>query len=242
MKLGYLTKNTFVGGSIKDVDGKKGIISGYFAHFNNEDSDGDIITPGAFSKTIKMAGPASSQPRIKHLRNHLVYEPVGNIIDLREDSKGLAYESKAGTNAVGQDTLKMIESGLITEHSFGFDIVRREVVDPNADWNNRKQILRELKMWEGSCLTGWGANEMTGAATLKSIGKQAYVDMLENRAKALEKFCRDTTATDTLIEALLMENKQLTQYIIDLSTDAAQSAPPNNQKVTKIQFSLLKNS
>ena len=217
MILGYQTKNISAETSIKDVDGKKGIITGYFAIFNNEDSDGDTILPGAFTKTINERGPDSIQPRIKHLRNHLVYEPVGVLSVLREDNKGLYYESTPGTHSVGIDTVKMIESGLITEHSIGFETVRKTVINPDADWRDRKQKLQELKLWEGSSLTAWGANEQTGAAMMKSMGSKAYIDMLSNRQKALEKFCRNTTVTDETIELLLLESKQLTQIILDLS-------------------------
>ena len=41
---------------IKDVDGKKGIVTGYFSDFNSIDSDGDIIKPGAFQKSISHYG------------------------------------------------------------------------------------------------------------------------------------------------------------------------------------------
>jgi phage head maturation protease len=53
-----------------DIDASKGIVTGYFAAFNNKDSDGDIIVKGAFAKTIKERGPQSSKPRIKHLLDH----------------------------------------------------------------------------------------------------------------------------------------------------------------------------
>jgi hypothetical protein len=39
------------------------------------------------------------------------------------------------------------------------------------------------------------------------------------RCKALEKFCRNTTASDETIELLLIEQKQLTQIIIELQKD-----------------------
>lgn len=240
MNIGYLEKNIFNGGSIKDVDGKKGIITGYFAHFNNEDSDGDTIIPGAFAKTIKEWGPKATQPRIKFLRNHLIFEPVGKLTSLTEDGKGLAYEAVAGTNDVAVDTVKMIESGLITEHSFGYDIVRKQVVDESADWRNRKQILQELRMYEGSALTFFGANPLTGGASMKGMGLTQVLSMLEGRRKSVESFCDTTDASDKLIEALLNENKQLSQYIIDLSTYAAEQAPtPGNEVKKKLNFSPL---
>lgn len=209
--LGYQTKNIPLAASIKDVDGKKGIITGYFAHFNSIDSDGDIIVPGAFAKTIQERGPQSSQPRVKHLRNHLVYEPIGNVTTLKEDHIGLYYESQPGSHFIGQDTVKMIESGIITEHSFGFDTVKKEM-------KSDARHLQELKLWEGSSLTAWGANERTGAATMKSMGQEAYIKMIGDRTKALEKFCKNTDATDETIELLLLECKQLTQIILDIQT------------------------
>lgn len=45
-----------VDASIKDVDQKKGIVSGYFAAFHSKDADGDIIKPGAFAKAYLNGG------------------------------------------------------------------------------------------------------------------------------------------------------------------------------------------
>jgi phage head maturation protease len=50
---------------IKDVDGKKGIVTGYFSDFNSIDSDGDIIKPGAFQKSISQNGPQSGKAQDK---------------------------------------------------------------------------------------------------------------------------------------------------------------------------------
>lgn len=224
----FETKNIPAAASVKDIDGKKGIITGYFAHFNNEDSDGDIIIPGAFAKTIRERGPESTRPRVKHLRNHLIYEPIGVLQVLKEDAIGLYYESKPGTHFIGQDSIKMIESGLITEHSFGFETVKQQVIaEGEDDWlrAGRKRILQELKLWEGSSLTGFGANEMTGPATIKSKDKDNYIKMISNRQKALEKFCHNTDATDETIELLLIECKQLSQFILDFSQQTTEPEP-----------------
>lgn len=244
----FQTKNIPAAASIKDVDGKKGIITGYFAHFNNEDSDGDTIEPGAFAKTIKERGPEATKPRIKHLRNHNIYEPVGVLQVLKEDTKGLYYESRAGTNFSAQDTVKMIESGMITEHSFGFETIRKVVINPDADYTDIKRTLQELKLWEGSALTAWGANELTGPATMKALGKTVYIKMISDRQKALEKFCNTTDATDETIELLLIECKQLSQIILDLTTetttkpDAIQSTLPDAdvKHVIKMAFAPIR--
>ena len=39
-------------GELQDIDDKTGIVKGYGSIFGNIDSDGDIITKGAYTKTI----------------------------------------------------------------------------------------------------------------------------------------------------------------------------------------------
>lgn len=189
---------------IKDIDGKKGIVSGYFSAFNNVDSDGDIIRPGAFAKSIAETGPGSARPRIKHLLNHNPSQPLGVIQSLKEDSYGLMYESKIGSHSLGKDFIKMVESGLVSEHSIGFRTIKEEKKDHN-------EIL-EVKLFEGSSLTAWGANEMTPLIGLKNMN----VDTLSDRIKQIEKFCKETDASDECIESLLIQIKQLTQLVQDL--------------------------
>lgn len=158
--------------SVKDMDMKLGIVTGYFASFNTLDADNDIILPGAFAKTIAAQGPQSSQPRIKYLLDHDTSKAIGVIQVLREDAKGLYYESKVGSNATAIDFLKMVDSGLITEHSFGYGVVKKTVVNPDADWRDQTTQLIEVKMWEGSPLQCWGANQntpLTGAKAMKRI-------------------------------------------------------------------------
>jgi hypothetical protein len=42
------------------------------------------------------------------------------------------------------------------------------------------------------------------------------VDKIYEHQKAVEKFCKNSTASDETIEMLLLHSKQLSQYIIDL--------------------------
>jgi HK97 family phage prohead protease len=227
---------------IKDVDGKKGIVTGYFAHFNNVDGDGDIIRKGAFSKTIRENGPDSAKPRIKHLQNHNTSQPLGRLVHMKEDESGLYYESQIGSHSLGQDFIKMVESGLITEHSIGFKTIKRNQLqdyegyqkDPSKGWNE----LIELKLWEGSSLTAWGANELTPITGLKGIEKEKAIELYIQKSEALEKFCRNSTATDETIEMLLIHNKQLTQLLID-ATEPANAVQPDEGVLNNI-FKKLK--
>lgn len=219
--------------SIKDIDGKKGIVTGYFSDFNSTDSDGDIIKPGAFSKSISQTGPGSNKPRIKHLMNHDISQPLGVLLVLKEDHKGLYYESQLGTHALGVDFIKMADSGLITEHSIGYRTIKYNQVQPWSDWKEGEvaRELTELKLWEGSSLTAWGANPNTPLTGLKT---EIEINKLINKHEAIEKFCRDSNATEDTIEMLLIYNKQLVQLITDLKTiQPANAIVPEELEIIK---------
>lgn len=192
---------------IKDMDIKQGIVTGYAASFGTLDSDNDIIMPGAFLKTILEQGPESKQPRIKHLMNHSTNQPIGLPLILSEDAKGLYYESKVGTHDLGIDFLKMVDSGLITEHSIGYGVVKKTVVNPDADWREQQTHLMELKLWEFSSLTAWGANQYTPLTGVK-IKEQA-----QNRLPLLIKALENGTFTDKTFVLLKEELLFLQQAI-----------------------------
>jgi len=222
-------KNRVTAASIKDADGKKGIVTGYFAAFDNVDADGDIIRKGAFAKSIMEWGPASSTPRIKHLLNHSANQSLGKITLLIEDTKGLAYESQIGSHALGVDFIKMVESDLITEHSIGYQTMKQNQLqdysgymkNPMGGWHE----LTDLKLYEGSSLQCWGSNPNTPLTGLKGKEKEEAMQLLINRQKNIEKFCRTSTATDETIELLLIECKQLTQLIIENTEQETKTTP-----------------
>src|SRR6056297_3427321 len=79
----FITKRA---GIVKDVDVERRMIEGYYSVFDYKDSDGDIITPGAYTKTIKENGP-SGKNRIMHLYQHDPLTVLGKPSMLVEDEK-----------------------------------------------------------------------------------------------------------------------------------------------------------
>ena len=232
MKDVYEIKGDNSAAQFKDADMKKGIVTGYFSHFNSLDSDGDIIRPGAYLKTIRENGPNSSRPRIKHLLNHDSHKPLGKLIDLKEDATGLYYESQVGTHDLGIDFIKMVESGLISEHSVGFQTIKRSALKEG----DAKFELTELKLYEGSSLTAWGANMNTPITGMKSEQKAAFAS---KRIELLSKAIKDGSFTDETFELLDIELKQLQQLFIDLTKQAtepeATTQPEENKDVLAIE-------
>jgi HK97 family phage prohead protease len=217
---------------VKDMDPKQGIVMGYLSAFNNMDSDNDIILPGAFTKTIMEMGPESPKPRIRYYLDHNPSKALGVFTVLKEDTKGLYYEAKVGDHALGQDFIKMVESGLITEHSIGYGVVRKTVTNPDADWHEQITHLQELKLWEGSALQCHAANPDTPLVGLKMRQRA------ESRIPALIKAIRSGAFRDETFELLEKELLFLQQAIkTDSTTDTtlpehtdATTTPGNEEK------------
>ena len=197
------------------------------------DSDGDIIMPGAFKRSIQDWGP-EAKGRVKHLLNHDPSQPLGKIVELKEDSYGLYYRSQVGTHRLGQDFIKMVESGLIGEHSIGFRTLREQ---KGAEANE----IHEVMLFEGSSLTAWGANEYTPILGIKSLEQCIKI---QEQIKTFEKFIRNSDVTDETIELCLIKVRQLAQAIEKASsTQAVENTPvqqKNNEELEQSLISILR--
>ena len=215
---------------VKDVDTKQGVVTGYFSAFGNVDSDGDIMMPGAFKRSIQDWGP-EGKGRIKHLLNHDPSKPLGKIQVLKEDEYGLYYESKVGKHNLGQDYIKMIESGLIAEHSIGFKTLREQ---KSGDANQ----IHEVMLFEGSSLTAWGANEATPLLGMKNMNN---IEQIQDQIKSFEKFIRNSDVTDETIDLCMLKVKQLAELIERMSSTKAVDETPLQQKEEEVPVESLIN-
>lgn len=163
---------------IKGIDTKKGYVEAYFSVFDVVDSDGDVIRKGAFKKTFK-----EHRARIKHLYNHDRTKGAGVIEELVEDNYGAYFVSKISPSTLGKDILLEYEAGIITEHSHGFvPIMERPIKEGGVDVNE----ITEVKLWEVSSLTAWGANHMARTVAVKET------DLIE----AVKKMLRTANISD----------------------------------------------
>ena len=202
----------FTGNVVKDVDTKQGIVTGYYSVFGNIDSDGDMIMPGAFTKTISENGPQAKN-RIMHLWQHNPTEPIGKPHVLKEDNYGLYFETKLIDTSKGADAIKLYEAGVINEHSIGFNVVKKE---QKADHVS----IQEIKLWEGSTVT-WGANELSSVVGMKS-GEDKLLSLIQNRdslIKAVDKGNFTDETFELLTERIKFLTEQLTQFYKDLTKE-----------------------
>jgi len=207
----YMLYKDVTDGVIKDVDPVKGIVTGYFSIFGNKDSDGDIVMPGAYKKTIKENGPDSAKPRILHLFMHDSTKPLAKPSVLKEDKTGLYFESTISHTQLGKDVIQLYQDKVLTEHSIGYQIVKREV-----DEQREEQKLLELKLWEGSTVS-WGANMDAIVSTVKEEGAtKGVMSKLITMMDALDLALKGNYSEDTARQLEIQFN-QLRQLVITLA-------------------------
>jgi len=131
----------FKGNYFDDMDDEKGIIKGYASMFNNKDSDGDIITKGAYTKTLQ-----ENSERIAFLYQHNMNQPIGKPMSMKEDEKGLFIEAKISDSSLGKDVKTMVSEGILKEFSVGFIPIKEDL---QKDVN----YIKEIKLFEFSLVT-----------------------------------------------------------------------------------------
>ena len=206
--------------SVKDVDTKGRTVTGYFSSFGNVDSDGDVILPGAFERTIRERGPEGKN-RIFHLFQHDAWRPLGKPSVLKEDNKGLYFETLFPDTTLANDTLKLYEAGIYNEHSIGYKILNS---DPATRDGREVQELKELMLWEGSTVT-WGANEDTPATGIKSLFKDETT--LKDEIEKIQKFLRKGDVTDETFQMLEYKLEQL--KLLPLQTEGEEAVPSQEE-------------
>lgn len=215
MKRFYEIKTIELGNTgIKDFDFKSRTISGYFSRFGNIDHDGDMLMPGAFSKSIKERG-ADGKNLIPHLADHIMN--TSNLLakpKLYEVQDGGVFESTVTDTVKGIDILKQYRDGLINQHSFGFKILKKE--DKGGH-----QAIKEVLLYEVSTVP-LGANEETPFNGFKSMGKPDLLD----KYKLLQKCYKDGDYSDDLFPVLEAQIKQIEQELIAVLIKEQETTQP----------------
>ncbi len=217
------------GGSVKDVDRKGRTVTGYLSTWGflptgepNPDSDNDVMDKGAFAKTLQMNGPKAGN-RVWHLFMHDTGKPIDKFRTLEEDNIGLYFETLFPNTILADDTLKLYESGAITEHSIGFNIIQ-------ARNESNFQLIQEVRLWEGSSVL-WGANENTPTLGIKS-------EEFQIKTNLLNELMRNGTLSDEtfeMIEKLLKDIQDIFKSGEPEKKEPEQQAT-SNPDATRIKF------
>tara|TARA_R110000787_G_C13316154_1_gene436001 strand:- start:131 stop:847 length:717 start_codon:yes stop_codon:yes gene_type:complete len=191
------------GGELKDFDFKSRIVTGYLTSFDNVDHGGDVGVKGMFAKSLK-----ERKGNIKFLNQHQWTQPHGGFAVLKEDSKGLYFESEPLINTTySDDALKLYDAGIMKEHSYGYQTINSEY-----DKKDDVRYLKEVKLFEGSNVT-LGMNPDTPFTGFKSF---TNIKELEAEQKKLFTAIKNGTFTDETFMLLEIALKQLQKQAFEL--------------------------
>ena len=165
-------------------------VTGVFSVFGNIDSYGDVVQPGAFTKTLSERGG-----QIFHLWQHDFNAPAIAVVkDLRElrqdelpDSVKTSHPDATGgaevtreylDTARGNEILAGINAGVPYQMSFAFDPIKVSMGEQNG---TKVRFLHEVRMFESSDVL-WGANDATRAVKRKPTTKAITAALRELKA------------------------------------------------------------
>lgn len=211
-------------GAVRNVDVSRKRVTGYFNAFNNFDSQGDVVLPGAFKKSIKENGPDGAN-RVMHLWQHDPGQPLAKPEVLKEDSYGLYFESAFPDTQLANDVVKLYEAGILTEHSIGFQTVKDNWLDETTKDGIQKREILEVKLWEGSTVT-WGANSNALYTGFKGLfnetTKEDELAAINDKLTKLDNILHNGDLSDETCITLDLLSKQLTAYLSTLALTTTQ--------------------
>jgi HK97 family phage prohead protease len=145
-----------------DVEGDPpGTFEALVSVFNNVDSDGERVLPGAFTNSLAK-WKAKGDP-IPVIWSHDWSDPrsiIGKAIDARETDEGLLVKAQLRLNSPGSyaaEVYDLLKQRLVTQFSFAYDVVESSHTDEKTDsgWGGHVVDLKELDLFEvGPCLVG----------------------------------------------------------------------------------------
>lgn len=215
---GYKIKNQSLG--VKDIDLEKREVAMYLSHFNNIDSDCDLLVKGCFKKSILERGVDSvSNRKIAFLRYHDWQKPIGKFTRLEEDEVGLFAVAKLGSSTLGNDALLDYQDEIIREHSIGFKYIQDKIkfIEDSSMESGGYYLISEVALWEGSAVT-FGANELTPVLGVsKGEDKVDVIHDISSEMDLIFKSIINGKGSDERLYQLEMKHKFLLSQLQEIA-------------------------
>src|ERR1041385_5901094 len=154
---------------IKDITAE-GSFEGMLSPYGNVDGTGDVVEPGAYTKTLNDRGN-----KIPLLWQHQPSLPIGELT-LEDRAEGLWCKGQLlMADTVAQRAYLFIKARIVKGLSIGFESIRDAI-------DNGVRHLKEIKLYEGSIVT-FPANEAALIASVKNGAIEAKGDFNEELAE-----------------------------------------------------------
>lgn len=184
------------------------------ATYKSLDREEDRANRGMFDKSWK-----EKWNDLRYFLNHDRKQAPGKPIRAWDDEDHAYTQVKHGTHTLGEDVLKMLDEGVIVAVSCGFVPVKQKKIA------NKGYDFFEAHHLETSALTHWPAHEQSSVMGVQKALDKKEQDQIAVTLRRMEKFIRDTTASDEAISSITKEFQRLKQLLIK-NTDTAESTDP----------------
>lgn len=208
------------------------------AVYDNIDRYGDISRKGMFSKSWNEHKASDIIFDIDHDKT----KQPGKVIEVWEDEKKAYTKVSFGTHTLGNDTMLMMDEGIIRGASFEY------ITEKKSELEIKGRKIRELKEVRHLATTVTLAlppvNPLAGVVSVT----KAQVDALKQfkaHVERLEAFCKNSSASDENIKYILAEVKAAREIINSYDTattpvigEPAASSDDNSFKKQLLLFNL----
>jgi Escherichia/Staphylococcus phage prohead protease len=143
----------------------EGSFDGVLATYNTVDLGGDLIEPGAFTKTMQEHGP-----EVKLLWQHEPSNVIGRL-QLVDGPDALRVKGQIELDddiPYSITAYKLLKKNLLSGLSIGYDTIKDQV-------ENGVRRLKELRLWEGSIVT-FPMNELANVTSVKRAAPREAKD------------------------------------------------------------------
>lgn len=194
---------------IKDMsmDSRTAIIA--HAVYNNIDRTGDISTKGMFKSSWER------KEAIDLLFNHDKGMVGGNVLRTFEDETKAYTEVKFGNWKLGDDMIAMVDAGVMKGASFGYETEKKEFIQKEG---RKIRVLKQVRHIETSLLTKTPANHLAGIVTMSKEAADSMILELKENLANMERFCRNTNASDATILNILSTVEEYKNIITKYDT------------------------
>ena len=198
-------------------DGSIRSIVGYGSVFGNIDSHGDIIAPGAFTKTIHDYRNRKINLYSSHSMN--ARDLLGTVTDLRQDEFGLRFEAEISQAPSAQDLAIKAKEGHLNEVSIGFFVRDQEFI--KNENGERTRVIKEIDLIEIS-LVSRASNSQAKLLLVKQE------DIMSEEKKDFEQEI-DLTETAELSVEEIKEELSPVEEIKEEITEVKETSLENNE-------------
>lgn len=142
--------------------------------FGNVDYGGDVVEPGAFTRTLSHKGG-----EVPILFSHDTTQPIG-LGKLKEGPRGLEINGELVMESPkAREVFALMKKGVLKGLTIGYDVLRDTVT-------NGVRHLQELKLYEVSVVT-FPMNEMATIMNVKSTDPADQIAAVPQDVRSLQK-------------------------------------------------------